>query len=468
MGAEAYGIVGVFVSLQSIFTLLDLGLSQSLNREMAKLSTNRDNVDLMADTTKTLEIIYWGIAVGIIIIILLLSDAIAYKWLNPDHLSRDTVIEALWVMAFVIGLRWPVALYIGGMNGLQKQVLVNILLGIVSTVQGVGALVVLKFYEPTIRAFFLWQIVVAVLQVFTFKFALNNSFSAGRKGVFSKKVVKEIWRFAAGLSGISLLVTILTQLDKILLSKLLSLSEFGYYSFAASVAIGLYRLITPIFNAYYPKFTSLVVIKDQNNLIKTYHQASQLMSIILIPLTLVLAFFSKELLEMWTRNPELVSRSYLLVSLLIIGNSLNGLMNIPYALQLANGWTKLAFYLNLVSVILLVPFIYIATTYWGAIGAAGAWITLNAGYILIGIPVMHLRILKHEKWRWYWKDVGKPLLWGLIITGSGKFFLPLTEMMEYQKILLIFTILFLAFLGAIVGTKSISGYLISRKFIKSL
>ena len=44
MGAESYGIVGIFVSLQAIFSILDLGLSQTLNREMARLSANPNNL----------------------------------------------------------------------------------------------------------------------------------------------------------------------------------------------------------------------------------------------------------------------------------------------------------------------------------------------------------------------------------------------------------------------------------------
>ena len=69
MGVEAYGIVGFFISIQAIFSILDLGLSQTLNKEMARLSTDPLNVKIMADTARTLELIYWGIALGIILLL---------------------------------------------------------------------------------------------------------------------------------------------------------------------------------------------------------------------------------------------------------------------------------------------------------------------------------------------------------------------------------------------------------------
>jgi O-antigen/teichoic acid export membrane protein len=58
----------------------------------------------------------------------------------------------------------------------------------------------------------------------------------------------------------------------------------------------------------------------------------------------------------------------------------------------------------------LVPAILWATPRFGAIGAAWAWVLLNAGYVLIGIHFMYTRLLPTEKWRWYWQDLALPLL----------------------------------------------------------
>ena len=420
MGAEAYGIVGVFVSIQVMFSVLDLGLSQALSRELARLSVDRKNADLMADTARTLEVVYWGIALGVAVVIALLSHFIAYQWLNPEHLSQESLVEALWVMAVVVGLRWPVALYMGGLNGLQRQVMVNALFAVFVTLQGAGALAVLWFVEPTVRAFFLWQALIALLQVVGLRIALWRSLSSEGVGVFRLEILKGLWRFAAGMTGISLLATILTQMDKVLLSKLLPLAEFGYYTFAATVAAVIYKLISPVFTAYYPRLTELASKDDQPTLGRVYHQGCQLMAVAILPVTLILAFFSKEILELWTRNPDVVAKSSLLISLLVIGNALNGLMNLPYALQLAHGWTKLAFYQNVIAVIVLAPAIYFSTLRWGAVGAAGVWIVLNSAYLLIGVQVMHRRLLVTEKSGWYANDVGKILLAVLVVAGIAR------------------------------------------------
>ncbi len=417
MGVESYGIVGVFISLQGMLTVLDLGLSQAMNREMARLSSSEaQNIHRMADTARTLEIIYWGVAIIVGGLIALLAKPITNYWLNPVELTREDLQNALLIMGIVIALRWPVSLYMGGLNGLQRQVQLNVLMSVVASIQGVGALILLWVVAPTIQVFFIWQAVVALAQVIALRAALWRNFSNGQGGTFNKKVLKAIWRFAAGMSGISLLTTIITQLDKVLLSKILTLSEFGYYTFAATVAGVMFKFIGPVFTAYYPRLTELVFIKDNVGLVNTYHKACQLMAVVILPSAFVLAFFSKEILAVWTRNPDMVLHASVLISLLTIGNALNGLVTMPYALQLAHGWTNLAFIQNVVALVILAPAIYFATLRWGAVGAAVVWITLNSGYILISIQVMHRRLLKKEKLRWYLDDLIKPF--GAVVTLS--------------------------------------------------
>ena len=454
MGVESFGIIGIFASLQAMFAVLDLGLSQALAREMARLSVDQKNTPRMADTARTLEIIYWGIALVVVAVIMMASHFIAYYWLNPEKLSREFLQEALWIMALVVGLRWPVSLYMGGLNGLQRQVLVNLLLAIFATLQGVGSLAVLWLIQPTIQAFFFWQALMAIAQVIVLRIALWRILSSERKGKFRRDVLKEIWRFAAGMTGISLVSTILMQTDKILLSKLLTLSDFGYYTFAAMVAAVMYRLITPVFTAYYPRLTALVSKNDQPGLVQTYHQGCQVMAVVILPSALTLAFFSKEVLSLWVRDPGVITHASLLVSLLVIGNTLHGFMHLPYALQLAHGWTKLSLLTNLVAVIFLAPAIYFSAMAWGAVGAASMWIVLNVGYLLIVIHLIHLRLLKHEKWSWYRNDVGKILAITLAVTGLGRLIMRdgLEDILKFVILIIVFGV---ATLSAVIATASL-------------
>jgi len=148
------------------------------------------------------------------------------------------------------------------------------------------------------------------------------------------------------------------------------------------------------------------------------------MSVALLPIALVLIFFSWEVMLLWTGDPAIAEKSYLLVSLLTVGTALNGLMNVPYALQLAHGWTKLAFYGNCVAIIILGPAVVLLATHFGAVGAAWVWVVLNAGYVLISLRFMHSRLLPGEQGDWYLRDVGLPLGGGLIAVSLARVAIP--------------------------------------------
>jgi len=421
MGAESYGLVGIFATLQAMFVLLDMGLSTTLTREMARLSVLEGKELEMRNLVRTLELIYWSVAVLIGIVILILSPFIAEHWVKASQLSTQTIKQALIIMGFAMALQWPAAFYRGGLTGLQKQVMLNAINIGISTLRGGGAVLILWLISPTIQAFFSWQIIISLLNTGCFAYYLWKQFPRiEMKPSFQKKLLAGIWRFAAGMSGITVLATILTQVDKVILSKMLPLEMFGYYTLAGVVAMSLFRLIGPVFSAIYPRLTQLVSLVDQEGLKQLYHKSCQLMSVLILPATVVVALFSYEILLIWTQNPVTAEKTHLLVSILICGTALNGLMNIPYGLQLAHGWTRLAFNTNLIAIVILVPIVIFLTRRFGVVGGASGWVILNAGYVLFTIYFMHKRLLPTEKWRWYWQDVGVPLVSSLLIAGLGR------------------------------------------------
>ena len=441
MGIEAYGLVGIFATLQALFSLLDMGLGATVNREMARLSVLPGKAQEMRDLVRSLELIYWLIALVIGAAVMLLAPYIAHGWVKPGRLSPEMIQQAVMLIGLAMALQWPVSFYSGGLMGLQRQVLLNVLNIGVGTFRGFGAVLVLWLVSPTIFAFLIWQMIVSALNVALAAFFLQRSLpKAGRKAVLQIERLRGIWRFAAGMSGITVLATILTQLDKIILSKMLPLEMFGYYTLAGVVATMLYRLVGPVFSAVYPRLTQLASLGDQEELKRLYHGSCQFVAVLILPVSAVLVFFSYEILLLWTQNAVTAENTHWLVSVLILGTSLNGLMHLPSALQLAFGWTKLGLYTNLVSVMILAPLIIVMTNLYGALGAAGVWVLLNCGYILIAVQIMHKRLLPAEKWRWYVQDITLPLAAAFLAAGAGKIFLchaVLTQPMMLLSLVLI-------------------------------
>lgn len=411
MGVEAYGLVGFYVTLQAVLGILDMGLKNTLNREFARLAVHPKTAQRMQDVLRTLEIPYWVVALLIGLGIVGSASWIASRWINAEGLPVETVQSAIAIMGVVIALRWPLSFYSGGLQGLQRQVLLNAIHSAAATARGVGAVLVLWLISPTVDAFFAWQAVVSTVHTGTVCLLTWRSLPAGdAPPTFRRSVILETWGFAAGISGTTLLATVLMQLDKIVLSRLLSLEMFGYYTLSSLVALSLYRLIHPIYAATYPRLTNLLSLGSTEDLVRLYHRSSQLVAACVLPVAAVIVFFPQEVLFVWTQDTEIARRAAVLVAVLSAGTAVAGFMNIPYALQLAAGWTRLMLYVNLVSVLLLVPCLLILTSWYGAVGAATTWVLLNSCYVLFAIPIMHRRLIPDEMWRWYGLSVGAPLV----------------------------------------------------------
>ncbi len=331
-------------------------------------------------------------------------------------------------MGVVIGLQFVSSIYRSSLIGLQRQVLFNSVNAALSTIRGFGALAVLAWFSPTINAFVTWQLVISGLTLLILMASTYRCLpTISRSGRFSLQTLKRIGRYAGGALGITFLSLLLTQIDKVLLSRLLMLSEFGQYMLAFLVASGLSILLAPITQTWFPRLSQLHAKNDSSALIKAYHEGAQLVSVIMGSATLALIIFAEDILWLWTQDAELAKASKGLVRLLAFGNLLNGFMTMPYLVQLAYGWTGFALRVNALSVVLIVPAIFWAVPAFGAKGAALVWVGLNVGYFLVGIHFMYRKILTAEKWRWYRDDIVYPMLSATAMAGLLLIIIPETN-----------------------------------------
>ena len=416
LGIEAYGRIGLFALLQAWLGLLDMGLTPTLGREMARFTGGNHSAESIRDLMRSVELIALGIAVFIVVGIAFSADWIATTWLKADNLSNHVVRQAFVVMGFVTAIRFFEGVYRSAIVGLQRQVLFNSINSLMATLRAFGSICVLIWVSASIEAFFIWQALVSIATLFILAANTYACLPPGKRGArFSIEAIRGVWRFAGGMIGITFLALLLTQVDKILLSKLLSLSEYGYYTLAAVVASALFMLISPITQAFYPRLCELHTLGDQPALVNIYHMGAQLVTVLAGSVAIVMILFSETFLRLWTQDTVLAERTAPLLSLLILGNLLNSLMWMPYQTQLAHGWTSLTVRINIIAVAVIVPAILWVTPRYGAEGAAWVWVALNAGYVLIGVQFMYRHILRAEKWAWYWNDVVKPLVAGLIV-----------------------------------------------------
>ena len=164
LGTEAYGLVGIYASMTGVLAVFDLGLSTVLSREMARLAGAENAAQSRRRITRALELAYWAIAIMIGVGVWGLAPFLASRWVNAVALPVATVETALAFAGIAIASQWPLALYSGGMIGLERQVHLNIASAGCATVRAIGGILILGYVVQNVEAFFAWQAVIGGIQ----------------------------------------------------------------------------------------------------------------------------------------------------------------------------------------------------------------------------------------------------------------------------------------------------------------
>lgn len=411
LGPEAYGLVGFFVTMQTVLLLADFGFSTTANRELAGSGASGVSNGTQA-LVQGFEWLLVALAGVIALIVLLAAPWLATHWVTAQEHSLSSVQESIRFMGLAIAMQLPYALYSGGLMGLGRQVDASIILGLSAIVRYGGALMVL-WILPRIEVFFGWQVFAAIVQTYWARRKLMQAIGCDhkRQPIHLSQARDAIWQhmpFASRVGITAMLGLAFTQLDKLVLSKALTLADYGYYMIAWMLSSMLFVLVGPIVSAFFPRLSSEVLHPDGDPAVP-YHLGCRLVSVAVMPVGALLFFFSGNVLVIWIDQYGVVENSSALVSLLALGTLLNTLAHLPHALQLAHRRPQFGLYANVVVATVVVPTLLVSVEYAGAKGAAYVWVGLNALYVAIGVPIMHKWILQGHFRRWLLSDTLLPM-----------------------------------------------------------
>lgn len=429
LGIEAYGLVGFYTTLLGVAAFADMGFTATLNREMARLSVRTDSAGEMEELLRTYELAYLCLSSVLAIMFWGLAPAIAGRWLRSTVLQPHEIAAAIRLMGFAIAFQLPAGLYIGGLMGLQRQGLASVIQIAWSVFRGAGAVLVLSILSPTLFAFALWQLISNAVYCFFARRSLWRALAsvAGRSQAhFQWRVLRDTWRYAAGMAGMALISTLLTQTDKLAVSKLLSLEMLGYYTLAGALASAPLMLASPIVAAVFPRFTGLVATGDLRSLTALYHRTCEVVAVAIIPGGLTLALFAGDFIFAWTGSPVAAQRAGLAASLSLGGQLVQGILVTPYYLALAHGNVTLYLYMGIASVVLVTPLLITLIPNFGLVGAGLSWLVVNLCTLPFYVYFIHRRFMPGEARRWCLWDVGRPLLAALPCAALCRWLLPHT------------------------------------------
>lgn len=408
MGAEAYGLVGFFTMLQAWFALLDLGLTPTIARETARYHGGSMSALHYRQLFRALSCIFIGIAVVGGTALWLLAEPIAYKWLQVETLSMNVVVVAVQIMAVSVALRWLGGLYRGVITGSERLVWLSGFNVIIATLRFPTAFITMWQYGFTPTIFFWHQFAVAIVEVLGLHLMSNELKPVLAKSEiigWSIQPVKAVLKFALTIAFTSSVWVLVTQTDKLILSGILPLAEYGFFTLAVLVASGIMILSAPVSTVIMPRMARLHAEGKHDEMIQVYRNATQLVSVIAGSASLTIAFLAEPLLFAWTGDKEIASNAAPILTLYALGNGVLAVSAFPYYLQYALGNLRYHLIGNLLTVITLIPAIICAASEYGGVGAGWAWLGINGLYLILWVGYVHHKLAPGLNYFWFIEDL---------------------------------------------------------------
>lgn len=399
LGETNYGYIGFYATLMALLSFADLGFSSTTTREFARLSVDPSRGNEKANLLFTYEILYLGISSFLLLAMYLSSSYVSSHWLNVEN-SSGSVSLLIFLMGACIAVQLPSNLYIGALMGTQLQVQANVIQVGWGVLRAGGVIFVLEYISNTLYAFFIWQLLTNVIYLIVLHRVTWGKIEYKSRSI-DILIIKNTYRYSLSMAGMGVLSSLVVQIDKLAVSKTFSIEMVGYYSIAATFSLIPLILITTIAKAVFPKFTAMREAGDLTQLNAFYSKLTRYSCLIVVPLSFVLAGYSKTLLQIWTKSESISNNMALVVSFLMMSQMLQALTVLPYYLSLGYARVRASLAFSVVLLILIPILIKVLLPDYGVNGVAMSVMIANA---IIFIPYMvsiHRKILVGCLSKWF-------------------------------------------------------------------
>ncbi len=426
LGGDGLGIIYFALTLNAVLSpALDLGMGTTTVREVsAHMETEPAYIH---DLLRTFSSFYWGgyllVAAGVSWGAPLLVD----RWIKLGTLDRTEAAHALSVLSIGALLALPRSFYASILRGKQRMEFNNLIDVVVSAAQQAGMILILALYGSLLRVVY-WLAACFVLSMGAYLCVCARFFSweALIPG-FRWWAVRRNLGFATRAASISFLAMVHIQADKAIVSKLLPLGVFGYYSFASNAISRSTLATTAVSQAALPSLSALYKEGDQLGLMAQYRKLQDLLCFGTVPLFAIIPFAALPLFT-YSLNAG-AARALLAPALfLCVGFYLNGTLNTPYVFSLAVGKPEIVARLNLYALFLVLPVTFTLVYFFGLNGAGFSWVFYHlVGYAYV-VPRVCSECLKLPASAWFlhvlkvfgWVVLTYGIAWG-VIASLGAF-----------------------------------------------
>lgn len=381
LGVAEWGLVAACASLQVLSNFLDSGFSQIVPRLAAQEAHNES---LLHQTVRLLRRVYFSLGLLMFLVIQGFAGYLSHEWFRVPAEQINELEVAIRICSFQLLFQFVNNLHIGLWLGLQHQVLANLRNCGFGTLKHIVALSSLFLISPQVWVYVSSFALVALLEVgfnaLTIRAMLASPGLAVKNGeVKLGPLLNEVIILSGGI----LVGLLVSQLDRIILSRTVSAEYFGIYTVVATLALAFLQLQAPLTRAYFPV---LVKAHRISGLLPSLHLKKLLIGTLLMSTlpSIIACVFAPQLLTMWLNNSEIVTLGTTTLRLILLAIALNSIYNCIYQVMVASGSARLVLQLNMACLIVI---LIVALSVGGKLGielGGFIWVAASLTQLILG------------------------------------------------------------------------------------
>ncbi len=367
LGPDQWGVVAICMAIQGFLGLLDAGLGQIMPRDIARVAEDRGAV---ARVFRVFSCAYFGLG----LIGLVLGQAavpwLIVRWFNQGQGVAGGTDLALRLVLVQFFFQFANNAHTGYWNGLQAQKLANFRQCAFGTAKHAGALTLVYLWRADAIAYLMPFVLVSAIEWLSNLRAVRRGLGDFVNGGVSVEELRVLAR-EAGLLALGVLIGMLvSQIDRIVLSRSVDIASYGRYVIVANLGLAFMQLQYPLIRAFFPRIVRADASGGDFPLLRL---AGGVFVLCVLPCLLVAAV-APWLLQFWLGDSRMVDEGTLPLRLILGAVAVNAMYQLIYQRILSLGYSRLVVVINAVVLAVVAPLAIFLAPKYGVVAGGLAWI----------------------------------------------------------------------------------------------
>ncbi len=370
LGEARFGLLTIIWALVSYFGLFDLGLGRALTQQVAQAEANQE-IDLIGPLVTTALVFMTALGVALAVVFALFAPvSITYMDANTG------TTEAAWV-ALAMAVALPATILTSGFRGILEA---KRAFGAINLIRlPMGLYTFLGPYAAVVLGYSRLDVIALVLAIGRIVTALIHGWLVWKilrptkqRYFFDVKLLRPLCVSGGWMTVSNIVSPFMGYVDRFFIGAFYSATAVAYYATPNEVVTKLWIIPGAVTAVLFPEFSSLMLNREASGLL-TFRRALFWLYVVLLPLTLIIALFARELLTLWISS-DFSSQSYRVMQVFCLGIFINSLAHIPFTLLQAVGASKVTAKIHVAELPVFILVLWSLTSTYGIMGAAAAWL----------------------------------------------------------------------------------------------